>query len=91
MLEEYDKLHKSVWPDVLKVISSCILKNYSIFRLDDVLFTYYEYTGDNYEVDMERMDSDLIIQKWNAITDPCFIETGGDGFYDTMKEVFHID
>jgi L-rhamnose mutarotase len=91
MLEEYDKLHKSVWPDVLRVISSCNLQNYSIFRLDDVLFTYYEYAGNNYEADIKRMDLDPVIQKWNSITDPCFIKTWDDEFYKKMKEVFHLD
>ena len=91
MLEEYDRLHKSVWPLVLSIISSCNIHNYSIFRTDDVLFTYYEYTGNNYESDMKKMDSDPTMQKWNEITDPCFIKTDDDEFYVAMKEVFHID
>ena len=91
MLEEYDRLHNSVWPEVLKIISSCNLQNYSIFRMDDILFTYYEYQGDNFKADMRKMDSDPIMQKWNEITDPCFIKTDADEFYIDMKEVFHID
>lgn len=33
--DEYKKLHASVWPDVLKKIKDCNIKNYSIFLKDD--------------------------------------------------------
>ena len=89
--EEYDKLHESVWPLVLKIISSHNFRNYSIFRLNDILFTYYEYSGNDIEADMNDLNQEPIMQKWNDITDPCFIKTDNDEFYIRMKEVFHID
>ena len=33
-IEEYKKLHASVWPDVLKMISDCNIRNYSIYLKD---------------------------------------------------------
>ena len=30
-LEEYKELHAAVWPDVLKMISECNIRNYSIY------------------------------------------------------------
>ena len=49
-LEEYKKLHAAVWPDVLKMIKRCNIRNYSIYlrKLPDgnyYLFAYFEYTG----------------------------------------------
>ena len=30
-IAEYKRLHAAVWPDVLKMISGCNIRNYSIF------------------------------------------------------------
>lgn len=48
-LEEYKKLHAAVWPDVLTMIKECNIRNYSIFYRDGMLYSYYEYIGDDYE------------------------------------------
>ena len=40
--DEYIRLHREVWPDVLEMISSCNLRNYSIFVKDNLLFAYFE-------------------------------------------------
>ena len=44
-IEEYESLHANPWPDVLKTIHNCNLRNYSIFRHDDLVFAYFEYVG----------------------------------------------
>src|SRR4051812_44684781 len=56
-LEEYKKLHAAVWPGVLQMIKRCNIRNYSIYlrKLPDgnhYLFSYFEYTGSNFEQDM---------------------------------------
>ena len=45
-VEEYKRLHAAVWPDVLKMIAQCHIRNYSIYlrRLPDgrhYLFSYF--------------------------------------------------
>ena len=57
-IDEYKRLHAAVWPDVLKMITACNIRNYSIFLKDDRLFSYFEYTGDDYEADMNKMAED---------------------------------
>jgi L-rhamnose mutarotase len=91
MVEEYDRLHVAVWPDVLKIIRECNIHNYSIYRRNDELFTYYEYTGEDYEADMKKMEADPASQKWGTLTHPCFVKTEKNEFYWGMKEVFHTD
>lgn len=59
-LEEYKKLHAAVWPDVLAMIRECNIRNYSIFYKDGILYSYYEYIGDDYEKDMQRMAADRL-------------------------------
>lgn len=93
-LDEYKRLHADVWPDVLKKIHECNLRNYTIFYRDGYLFAYFEYVGDDFEADMARMKADETTRRWWTHTDPCQqpIETAGDGeWWAEMEEVFHTD
>jgi L-rhamnose mutarotase len=93
-LEEYKKLHAAVWPSVLEKINDCNIRNYSIYYKDGLLFSYYEYIGNNYEADMARMAADPETQRWWEICEPCQkpLETRKDGeWWAGMEEFFHVD
>jgi len=98
-IEEYQRLHAAVWPDVLKMIQQCHLRNYSIYlrKLDDgqhYLFSYFEYVGSDFAADMARMAADPETQRWWKETDPCQspVPTRLDKeFWSRMEEVFHAD
>jgi L-rhamnose mutarotase len=93
-IEEYKKLHANVWPDVLKIISECNIRNYSIYLKDNTLFSYFEYTGDDFNADMKKMASDPVTQKWWDVCKPCQVplpsKEEGE-WWANMKEVFHTD
>ena len=93
-IEKYKKLHADVWPDVLKIISECNIRNYSIYLKNDYLFSYYEYTGTDFDADMKKMADDPITQKWWAVCKPCQtpLENREEGeWWANMEEVFHFD
>jgi L-rhamnose mutarotase len=98
-IEEYKKLHAAVWPDVLKMIETCHIRNYSIYlrRLDDgrhYLFAYFEYTGDDFAADMAKMAADPVTQRWWSVCMPCQQPLGGrapNEWWADMEEVFHQD
>jgi len=93
-IEEYRKLHASVWPDVLKMITQCNIRNYSIYLKDNQLFSYFEYTGDDFKADMDKMAADPVTQKWWDVCKPCQepLETRAEGeWWADMEEVFHHD
>lgn len=93
-LEEYKKLHAAAWPDVLKMITHCNIKNYSIYYKDGLLFSYFEYTGNDFEADMNKMAADPTTQEWWAVCKPCQqpLETRATGeWWADMEEVFHCD
>jgi L-rhamnose mutarotase len=98
-LEEYKKLHAAVWPDVLKMIEVCHIRNYSIFlrQLDDGqyhLFSYFEYAGNDFAADMARMAADPVTQRWWSFCEPCQKPLQGRApgeWWATMEEVFHTD
>lgn len=93
-LEEYKRLHAAVWPDVLKMIYECNIRNYSIYYRDGYLFSYFEYIGEDYEADMAKMGADPTTQDWWAVCKPCqqTVETAGpEEWWAPMEEVFHCD
>lgn len=93
-LDEYKKLHAAVWPDVLKMIKDCNIKNYSIYHRDGFLFSYLEYTGKDFSGDMAKMAADPTTQKWWAVCKPCQkpIDSAKEGeWWADMEEVFHLD
>jgi len=99
MLERYKELHAAVWPDVLKMISQCNIRNYSIYlrRLPDgkhYLFSYFEYTGDDFDADMARMAADETTQEWWKVCKPCqepLADRDRGQWWADMEEVFHCD
>lgn len=98
-IEEYNKLHAAVWPEVLKRIEDCNIRNYSIYlgELEKdkyYLFAYFEYVGKDFDADMKKMAADPMTQKWWKVTDPCQqpIELRAEGeWWMKMKEVFHTN
>jgi L-rhamnose mutarotase len=98
-LEEYKELHAAVWPGVLKQIKECNIRNYSIYlgeleKGQYYLFGYFEYTGDDFKADMDKMAADPITQKWWTFCEPCQIPipTREEGkWWADMEEVFHQD
>jgi len=92
--EEYKKYHAAVWPDVLKMISACNIRNYSIYHKDNQLFAYFEYHGSDFAADMAKMAADPTTQKWWAVMEPMQqpVENRKSGeWWANMEEVFHLD
>lgn len=68
--ERYIVLHKNTFPGVLKRISDSNIRNYSIFLLDNLLFSHMEYVGTDFEWDMAAIGTDEITLNWWKLTDP---------------------
>jgi L-rhamnose mutarotase len=45
-IEEYERLHAQVWPEVLATIQACNIRNYTIFRHELMLFAYLRKASD---------------------------------------------
>ena len=93
-LAEYKTLHANPWPGVNKMIRECNIRNYSIYYRDGYLFSYFEYTGQDFEADMQKMAADSITQEWWKLTDPCQEPVGSadEGvWWADMEEVYHLD
>lgn len=90
-IAEYEALHAAPWPEVLQTIHDCNLRNYSIFREGEQVFAYFEYVGEDYDADMEKMAQDEATQRWWTHTKPCFQKyavRADSEFYADMKQIF---
>ncbi len=68
--ERYIILHKHTFPGVLKRIRDSNIRNYSIFLREEMLFSFYEYIGQDHDVDIRQIGKDTITQEWWKLTDP---------------------
>ena len=93
-LEEYKRLHAKVWPAVLRTISECNIRNYSIYHKDGYLFSYFEYHGGDFGADMAKMAADPVTQEWWAVCEPCqepLPTRAPSEWWADMEEVFHTE
>jgi L-rhamnose mutarotase len=93
-IEGYERLHAEAWPGVLETLRAAHVHNYSIFRHGEVLFAYFEYTGDDYAADMARIAADPETQRWWRLTDAMqepYPQREPGSWWLTLPEVFHTD
>ena len=95
---EYEKAycgaHRAVPAEVLRTIRACNIRNYSIFLRNNVLHSYFEYTGTDFAADMAKMASDEATQQWWSKVGPMqepFADRNPGEWWAAAEEVFHLD
>jgi L-rhamnose mutarotase len=94
----YTQMHAAVWPGVLAAIDRANIRNYSIYlgQIEPgeyLLFSYFEYIGDDFKGDMGRV-ADEVTKTWWSYTDPLQVRLPGTPQgeqWKQMEEVFHTD
>jgi len=92
-VDRYESLHAVVWPAVLARISASNVVNYSIYRYGELLFSYMEYAGDDFDADMAAMATDPSTQEWWAVCMPLQrpVDDRVEGeWWKELPEVFHL-
>jgi L-rhamnose mutarotase len=98
-LDKYKALHAAPWPEINAKIKACNIRNYSIYLTqfpdgNHYLFSYFEYTGDDFGADMQKMADDPKTKEWWSHTDPMQVPLSNrkEGqWWKTMEEVYHLD
>ena len=90
----YEALHAASNQGVRDLLDKYHMHNFSIYiqKMDDgqyYLFGYYEYTGNNYEADMETMAKEPRNIQWLSKTDAMQIPLTGQKSWTKMQEIFH--
>lgn len=94
----YRDLHANAWPEINRKIKECNIQNYSIYEAEiggrPYLFSYFEYTGKDFDADMKKMAADPDTQRWWKETDPCqqpLPDAAAKGeIWTNIKEVYRL-
>jgi L-rhamnose mutarotase len=96
-LAEYRALHTDIeinWPDVLAANRAAHIRNYTIFRLGDLLFASFEYHGDDYEADMAQLAANPKVQAYWSHVIPLQVplpQRQPGEHWALMEEVYHAE
>ena len=92
-IDEYKRLHADDNPGVRDLLNKYHIHNFSIFwqKMPDgkwYEFGYYEYTGNDFEGDMTKMDAEPRTIEWLKQCDPMQIPLPGSEGWTNMERVY---
>lgn len=95
-IPRYKELHAAVWPGVLERLKASNITNYSIFlrEPENLMFGYWEYTGNDFEADMAAIAEDAVTKEWWAVCGPMqrALDTRAEGeWWAAMEQVFYLE
>lgn len=92
-IDSYKELHADDNPGVRDLLNKYNMHNFSIFltQIDGKWyeFGYYEYTGDDYEADMNKLAQEPRNIEWLSVCDPMQIPLKGEKSWKIMERVFY--
>lgn len=92
-LDEYQRHHATVWPEMLDALSEAGWRNYSLFSRPDGLVIGYLET-ESFERSLALMDATDVNARWQALMQPYFDLPDGerpDTMMVPLQEYFHLD
>jgi L-rhamnose mutarotase len=87
----YDKAHEAVWPEMLNLLKSSGVQEYSIFRRDELLFLYMRV--EDFEATWQKIEQSPINTRWQQAMSEYFAPLEGlreNERFPMMREVFHL-
>ncbi len=91
--DEYDRVHKEVWPSVLRALGECGITNFSIFRDGTTLYFFME--AEDFRGAMKVLNEDPEHTRWNEVHGHFFESalspTSGDAEFPLVPEVFRFE
>jgi len=89
--EAYEEAHRAVWPDMLALLKSAGVHEYSIYRRDDLLILTLRAA--DFEAAWGRIENHPVNLRWQKAMAPLFAPQQdlrpGERF-PMMKEVFYL-
>jgi L-rhamnose mutarotase len=91
-IDEYEREHQRVWPELLAKLKEVGISEYSIFRRSQDLFLCLRV--DDFERAWNQLDQDPVNQRWQAIMSRLFEPVPdlrpGERFA-MLREVFYLE
>ena len=93
MEDAYDESHRHVWPEMLALLKSAGISEYSIFRRDDLLILSLR-VEDDFENTWRRIENDPVNLKWQQAMSAYFNPLDDDlrpgERFPMLHEVFYL-
>ena len=89
--EAYEEAHRAVWPEMLALLKSAGVHEYSIYRRDDLLVLTLRAA--DFEATWRQIESHPVNLRWQQAMAPLFAPPGGlrpGERFPMMKEVFYL-
>lgn len=89
--EAYDKAHCEVWPEMLDMLKRGGIREYSIFRRDNLLFLTFKAV--DFEATWSQFEDDPVNLRWQEAMAPYFMPHEGlrpGERFPMMQEVFYL-
>lgn len=89
--EAYEAAHRAVWPEMLALLKSAGISEYSIYRRDRLLIL--ALCTENFETTWSKIENDPINLRWQAAMAPYFVPAEGlrpGERFPMLEEVFYL-
>ncbi len=89
---EYIKRHDEIWPEMVALLKSAGIKNYTIWNVGDTLFGYYECEkGRKFASDTQA--NSPVVDRWNEYMKDILImdKDPVTGAQPLLEKVFELD
>ena len=90
-INEYEKRDNEIWPEMIEVLKSAGIRNYTIWNVGNELFGYYEC--DSIEYASQIQNSSDIVKKWDEYMKDILImeKDPVTGAQPMLKQVFSME
>ena len=91
MIEAYEEAHREVWPEMLELLKSVGIHEYSIYRRDELLVLTLRAV--DFEATWSQLDNHPVNLRWQQAMAPLFAANEGlrpGERFPMMAEVFYL-
>lgn len=91
-IEDYEREHTRVWPELLAKLKAAGISDYSIFRRGQDLTLVMR--ADDFEKAWDALDGDPVNQRWQQFMSPIFEDVPDkqdSERFAMLKEVFYLE
>ena len=89
-MNDYKALHDGIWEEIVAAGHQYGLRNFTMFRHGDYIFSYYEYIGDDFERDMREKSKCRNQAEWQNECSKFKTDIGGEPVV-CLEEFWHND
>ena len=90
-IQEYEKRHNEIWPEMIAVLKSAGIRNYTIWNTGNELFGYYECDSIEYASNVQANSE--VVKKWDAYMKDILImeKDPVTGAQPLLRQVFSME